>query len=141
IAPDTHADIRTRFIARSLSLLIAFGWRLIAVSGAGSTSAASTACTRAAAAATTASTRAALLNATAFPLDPLREIIGERLVFSAFRAQRLKHREVPLMTIIGKQHAAFERRQRQSNRVRLSICDRIVDGDLVLDDVVGDALE
>src|SRR5688572_23895892 len=79
-----------------------------------------------------------LLHRTPFALDPLGEVFGERAVLGTLSGKRVADRLIAFMTLVGKQHAAVERRQRDRDRERRRIRDGIVDGQLVLDDIVGD---
>src|SRR5687768_1536306 len=91
--------------------------------------------TTAASAATAAATGTTLLHAAPFAFNSVGEVRGERGIFRAFCAKRLPDREVALVTVVRQQHTAVERRQRHRKRKRSRIRDRIVDGDLILDDV------
>src|SRR5688572_30769134 len=69
------------------------------------------------------------------------KVRGQRTVFGALRAERVLHRVIALVAFVGQEHAAVERRQRNRDRERLLVGDRIIHGQLILDDVVGDALQ
>src|SRR5688572_26582052 len=77
---------------------------------------------RSVAAATTgaAPTAAALrfLHRAPFALNPLGKILGERAVLGALGRERVADRLVAFMTLVGQQHAAVKRRQRNRDGER-----------------------
>ena len=72
---------------------------------------------------------------------PRLQIGLEGAIFGALGAERLPDREVPLVALIWQQQAAIERSQRERHRERLLVGHRIVNGELVLEHVVGHTLE
>src|SRR5688572_20933303 len=74
-------------------------------------------------------------------LDALGQVLRQRPVLGPLRRQRVADRLITLVTLVGQDRAAVERRQRKRQRERPDVGHRIVHRDLVLDDVVGDPLE
>src|SRR5262245_59175423 len=91
-----------------------------------------------AAAATTCSR---LLRAAPLAFDPLGEVGRDRGVFGTLGTEPLQYRVVALVAVVREQRAAVERRQRERRRELTRVGDRIVDRDLILDDVGRDALQ
>src|SRR5688572_31955151 len=75
------------------------------------------------------------------PNDSLQPVGLHRTVLGALGAERLKERVVALVAVVGQQLASLEWRQRIGHRERPRVGHGIVHGRLVLEDVVGQALE